>query len=94
MGVFTALFLIEAYHVAAILHPDFLDFERRRVFRLLTLGHALKPRATVAQHLEANFLLPTHAYPDDVAHRRHAAFEGRQGRLAHHASVGHHRDLP
>src|SRR3954447_19281160 len=94
MGVFTPLFLIEADHVTAVFYPDFLKFEWRRILGVSPLRHALKPPPPVTEHFGTHFLLSPHAHPHDVTPRRLVVFEARQGGLADHAPVSHHRDFP
>src|SRR5271165_536203 len=92
--ILTALFFIKTNDIATIVYPDFLDFKRRWIFGVATLRNALQPWIIATEYRQINFLLAAHPYPDNVADRWITAFQGLQRFLAHHPTIGHHRDGP
>src|SRR6266446_16387 len=92
--ILTALFFIKTDYIAAVLYPDFLDFERCWILGFAALRNTLEPRLSAAEHRHTNFLLAAHPHPDDVAYRRIAVFKCVQRCLAHHATIGHHSYFP
>src|SRR6201987_3739944 len=93
MRILTALFFIETDYIATLSDPDLLDFERSWILGIAALWHTLKPSGTAAEYRGADFLLPTHPHPEDIAQRRIALLKGFQRRLTHHPSISYHRDL-
>src|SRR3974390_1008043 len=91
--ILTALFFVETDDVTTLLYPYFLDFERGWILCMAALWNTFKPLCTAAKYRGVNFLLPSHPYPNDIAHRRIALLKGFQRRLTDHAPISHHRDL-
>ena len=92
--ILTALFFIKTDDIAAVLDPDFLDFERCRILGIVALRNNLQPLLAAPEHREINFLLATHPHPNNVTDRRVAAFQCLQRFLAHHPTISHHSDFP
>jgi hypothetical protein len=92
--ILTALFFIKTNDIATIFYPDFLDFKRGWIFGFAALRNTLKPWIFAAEDREINFLLAAHPHPDNVADRWITAFKSLQRFLAHHPTIGHHRDCP
>src|SRR5580693_3992641 len=92
--ILAAFFFIETDDIAAVLDPDFLDFERSRILGIRALRNTFLPLLSAPEHREINFLLAAHPYPNNVTDRRITAFQCRQRFLAHHPTIAHHSYFP
>src|SRR5271155_225980 len=91
LAIMLHLLGIDADHVTAILHPNFLHLQWRRIAALFPRLIDLAIAALVGQHLLTHFVLLTHAYSQKV--RRALALQFFYRVLGNHAPVGDDTDL-